>query len=389
MTKKIPADPLARSDHHIKGVTNAEWDAFNEVRAKYKLTWRDVFHRFAVYMNGIHYIFQAPDEITKQTQLDLNTVMGLIQLWTHNMRDNCKDISPDVDVSRLKDSWPHLGKPAIVIGAGPTLQQHHHLEHLKAANFKGPVFSTAHSLKWCLEAGIVPDVVSIVDASDKIAGFLDDPLIDKYADDITMVFINSTHRACVDRWKGSKRYWFVSGIPQNLIPNVDTVLTDIFYDLSPLETGGNSGTALMCLAWYLGCNPVGLLGLDFAYPKGFPYDQTQYHFAWRESIGEGKAYKDEADLIAQIYHPYTHPYFKTECYTDFVYDVFRKAFDTITKDYKKHFGVQAINCTGGGAVYNSHIKCMSLDRFLEKYPVRHCCPDGEDCGGGDCTCRTV
>jgi len=368
MGKQKNDEPF-KVDRHIRSVVLEDWDAFIAVKDQYRLTWQEIFHRFRMYENGIRYIFEAPGEWTKGLTLDVNTCMGLIQLWVGNMRENFMAIQKGQDVTALLKGNPYRGKPGLVIGAGPSLHEHKHLETLAREGFDGPIYCCAHALKDCLEAGVVPTYTGIVDADEKMRAFIDHDIIDEYSSEINMVFIASAHPSCVERWSGpdSKRFWFLSGVPQNLIPNVDTLIADFFPGITHLDTGGNSGSAGWIFLAYANCTPIGMIGLDFAYPEGFPYDQTQYHAAWQQSIGKEGGYVDEADLIEKCYPHFTHPYFKNHFYRDFVYGVFNDAFINFSKTYKKQFGTDTVNCTQGGGIYAKHIRYMKFTSFLEKY----------------------
>jgi len=351
----------------IASVEDRYWDFFQSMRKHYGLTWNETFHRFAVYGNGIAYIFEAPPVITKHYQLDINTVIALTDTWVDNMRLNFPHIDQSNSVEILRKYGHYAGKPAIVIAAGPSLLEHDHLERLARADFPGPIISTTHSLKWCYEKGVIPEMTAIVDGDrEKMVKFLEDPLVDQYAPETKLVANTGAANNAIEKWSG-QRYFFQSPIPSNIVPNVDRVLWALFPYLPLLDTGGNCGAFCTIFAAYLGCNPIITLGLDYAYPEGFPYDQTQYYGAWMRSVGEGLPYPELADMHKKIFKHGTHPYFKTKYYTDFVYRIFLKNFRESMRAYSKAMGFEIINATEGGAVFDEGIKCMKFKDALEKY----------------------
>lgn len=350
-------------DRHIT-VEEEDWNAFNRIRNRYGLSWKDVFKRFGVYQNGIEYIFSAPGEMTKQLRLDLNTVMGLISLWISNIRENWYEIDNNPDVSELLKHGIFSGTSAVCIGAGPSLQERGHLKLLRDNCGDRVIISTAHSLIPCLEAGIIPHFTAIVDGSDKMMNFIDHPLVDEYANHINMVFCASAHPDVVKQWKGDKKYFFLSGIPQNLVPNVDTFLSFLLPKLSELDTGGNSGSFNVSLASYLGCNPVAMIGMDLGYPKEFPYEKTMYFKAYAQSIG--REYKNTKDMISKCYTDFHHPVFGTDSYYDFVYEVFRDSLFNMVKVNKEARGTNVINCTEGGSIFDENIECMKFIDYLNR-----------------------
>jgi len=350
-------------DRHISVYEN-DFEAFNKIRKKYSLSWPEVFKRFSIYQNGIEYIFSAPGEMSKQLRLDLNTVMGLISMWINNIRGNWYEIDNSPDISELlKDNIYH-GRCAVTIAAGPSLKERDHLKLLHDNPGNRVIFSTAHSLISCLEAGVIPDFTAVVDGSPKMLPFIDHPLVDKYADDIKIIFCSSVDPGVVKRWKGKQKYFFMSGIPENLVPNVDTFLCFLLPKLTQLDTGGNSGAFNFSLAAYLGCGPIAMIGMDLSHPKGHPYEQTQYFEAYSQSIG--REYKGRKDMIEKCYTDVHHDFFNTDSYMDFVYEVFLQSLLNMAK-YNAENGIKMINCTEGGVVQGDNIECMKFIEFLKEW----------------------
>lgn len=348
-------------DRHIYNVNDDDWESFTELRKKYNLSWKDVFNRFRIYSNGIEYIFSAPGEMTKQLRLDLNTIMGLMSKWLTNIKDNWEVIHKYPDIIGLKNN--HIGKKAVVIAAGPSLESKGHLNILKSKKSSLIVYTTLHSLIPTLKAGIIPKYTGIVDASELMVGFVDDPIVEKHADKITLICCASTHPEIFKKWPGKKIYFFRSGVPQNLLPNVDTFLSILLPHLTEVETGGNSGTSMYNLATFMGCNPIGLVGMDFGYPKGFPYDKTMYYHAYAGSIGT--EYADAQDMISKCYEDVHHPVFNTDAYADFVYQVFAKSLYELVKYNKSVLpNHKLVNCTEGGCIHDDNIDCMRFEEFL-------------------------
>lgn len=353
---------------HI-AINEQDFESFNNIRKKYNLSWNDVFKRFKLYQNGIEYIFSAPGEMSKQLRLDLNTIMGLMSLWLTNIKDNWYLIDKNPDISEIQNTFNR--KKAVIIAAGPSLIERKSLQVLRESDRKDMViFSTLHSLESCLEAGIVPQFTGVVDASNLMVNFLKNPIIEEYADQITLICCASTHPDVFKEWKGKKLYFFRSGIPQDILPNTDTFLSILLPKLTEMETGGNSGSSMYAIANFLGCNPIGTIGFDFGYPKGHPYDKTAYFHAYSQSIGVGgkEGYKDVIDMISKCYEDFHHPVFGTDSYFDFVYGVFRNSLFEMAKYHKvQNPQHRLINCTEGGTIYteDGSIECMPLKEFLD------------------------
>ena len=364
--EETPEQVKIRRKRFLPKIDDEHWDSFNAVRKKHNLSWSQVFERFQIYQNGIEYIFSAPGEMTKQLRLDLNTIMGLMSQWLTNIKDNWYIIDKSPDISEIQNAYK--GKTAIIVAAGPSLKDGNYPQELlkSGVNLEDTViFSTLHSLKWCLENGIVPQFTGVVDASDLMVEFINSPLVDEHADEITMICCASTHPDVFKKWKGKKIFFFRSGIPQNILPNTDTFLSILMPKLTELSTGGNSGASMYSIATFLGCSKIGLIGFDFGYPKEFPYEQTKYYHAYSSSIDT--KYKDVQAMISDCYTDFYHPVFKKAAYYDFVYEVFRNSLFEIVK-YNKKLDPEhrLVNCTGHGTIYteDGSIECMTLKEFL-------------------------
>jgi len=352
----------------ISWVEDKAFNAVNDLRKEFKLSWNDFFKCLMLYRNGLRYMFLAPRTLDKGLVLDHNTCMGLITLWVTNTAKNMMRPDPPADISVLKNLCGYGGKSAIAVAAGPSVARKGHLELLKQYRDKidCPIITTAHSLKALLDAGIVPDLVEVVDGNgEKIPAFFDHDIIRQHADDITFVTCMGVHPNTIAKWTGKKVYFFRSPVPENLLPNVDSLISFMYPDYTEMDTGGNNGSALYPLMGYLGCKEVAFVGLDLAYPIDLPKDQTMYYHAYLNSVGT--AYKDAQDMISKCYEDCHHPAFGTDCYFDFVYAVFRESTFNMAKAYKKHFGCQFINCTEGGSVYSEDIICKPFRDFLDEH----------------------
>ncbi len=355
-----------KNDHHIPAVEDEYWNALNERRKQHGLSWNEVFKRFCMYGNGIEYIFDAPPEMTDGTQLDLNTIQGLINKWIHNIYDNIEDIKSCQDIHELPRC--EANTPAIAIGNGPAIYQKPHLKMLKESKFQengGIVISTTHSLKHCLEEGVIPDYTLVVDGDILMLDFIDHEIVDKYADKITCVFAASAHKDVVARWKGPKAF-FRSQIPHNILPNVDQLMATMLRDSYELDSGGNSGGACYNLGLFLGCRTVCMIGMNFGWETDTLKEETNYYYAFMRSVGEDLEYKDVAEMEERCYTDHHHDFFGTDCYTDFVYEVFLTSMKELAKHYAQS-GVRTINCTEGGSIQGDNIECMWFKDFLAEF----------------------
>ena len=349
--------------HHIT-VDPEPWDAFNALRNKYNLSWNAVYARFAIYQSGVEYIFNAPGTMTKELQLDLRTAMGLTSLWMDNLRRNWELIHS----SKFVDSMPkHIGKSAIIVGAGQSAVKHDHYRMIAESDFQkngGIVISTSHSLLDCLEAGLIPDITATIDGDMILSNFIDHDLVRKYMDKIAHVFTTSIHPKMLETWTGKNKYFFRSVIPQDLIPNVENFLGIMLPDVPLLNTTGNCGGFCYCLASYLGCTTIGFVGMDLGYTKDYPYEDTEYWAAYMASVGT--AYESVEQMKSICYIDYHNKAHDIDCYTDFVYNTFAKSILAYIKIQQSITPAQrVINATEGGVLEGDNIEGMTLENFLK------------------------
>lgn len=356
-----------KKSRHIPAVDTTYWDIFNNKRKEHSISWNEVFRRFSVYGNGIEYIFDAPSEITDTTQLDLNTVQGLINKWIYNIYDNIATLKENKGIHEL----PRLeaDTPVLTIGNGPEIYNKPHLRMLSESNFQkngGIVISTSHSLKRCLECCVIPDYTLVVDGDEKLTAFFDHAIIDNYADQITGAFAASAHHSTVERWKGPKVF-FRSQVPSTILPNVDTLIATLLRDTCELDSGGNSGGACYNLGLFLGSKIAAMIGMNYGFGHDVPKEDTHYYPAFMRSVGEGKEYKDVDAMIKKCFTDHHHNFFDTDCYTDFVYEVFLESFNNLADFFAQSVGVRTINCTEGGSIQGDNIECMWFKDFLDEF----------------------
>lgn len=357
---------MAGKKRTIGPVLDEDWKNFQVIRRKYDLSWGEVFSRFTMYQAGLDYIFQAPAELTDSVKLDLVTVTGLVNLWIRNIRANLPIIETTPTALELREgpiNERFAGRPTVCIGAGPSLRDDQ-LERIARAHHSGQinVICCAHALERVVQAGIVPDIANIVDASHKMLPFIQNDSVSDVQKDIIMVMIVSADPDVMRAWKGPM-YTFLSGIPQHLIPNADTYISVLLPEQPKMETGGNSGTFNMCLAEFVRADPIILVGMDLAYPIDYPLEKTMYYNAYMSSVG--KEYATVQDMIDTCYETIDHPLWGP-CRSDYVYGVFRETILELSNIYHRVYETRYINATEGGSISGGSFECMSLeDAFIE------------------------
>lgn len=332
---------------HLRSVGKDDFDAVNAIREASKLTWRQFFKVLSTYRDDTLRLIQLPVPPSLCDASGVTTTMSLLPLWTANTAENIElGIRAEKD---LADCPKTENKSALVIGGGPSLKKYDHLRLLKEHGFNGDIFACSKVLKDCLRAGVVPKYVVFLDAAGEDTEFIDDPIVDEYAGQMTALMAINVHPTTVRRWHGDK-YFFIAHIAEWLIPNVAHMF-HLFTNKIVMNTTGNTGGACWNLAVYLGYNPIVMIGMDY----GFYNKEEMY------------PYHPDAprDAIDKTYETYVHPVFGTTCYATQPFQVYKTAHESWIKQMNKIRGTISVNATEGGCLEAT--KNMPFEEVLKEY----------------------
>lgn len=268
---------------------------------------------------------------------------------------------------------------AIVIGRGPSLFRHKHLEMLAEAQQKGEytglVIASDGGFIPALEAGVRVNSVVTVDGAPIIKKYFDHPLVKEHGPEIDWILSVTANHEVYQTGKnaGLKISWFNPMFDdwrqneswtrlQRLLSRTAKYMRGV-----PAENaGGNSGACAwinaMCIYKR---SPIALIGIDLGYPEDTPLAQTQYY------SGILKVAKGDVKIIKEAYKEFYHPVFKTRAYADLIFFHYRQAFIAMQEEnalwYKMYGGT--INATEGGTLWGSEITCMRFAEFLQRNKV--------------------
>ena len=325
------------------------------------------------------------DPIVLDAEAVLNRTQHKWPGWWDNFAQNLPYARAGRDLSEI----PKRKGPGIVIGAGPSLTTGQ-LRLVRDSRSKLTVLSADRSLKTLLQVGISPDFVATVDGEPSVADFYN--LTGKPGrlwPAGTHVVLNAvtTHPRTVSTVMGhygSQVYWFVSFFDDPQTPSCPTCRrvspTAGFHFMTRkmiLQALGNVGALCWHLAYFIGCNPVILLGMDYSYQPGTPIETTHYYDAYlkiaaREHIGfEAQQSDIEAHVktclkckqrVRASYQTKTNPDFKQDYITDNIWTVYRQ----LLLPFMQRATCRTINCSGG-ALHGPGITGMSLEEALAKF----------------------
>ena len=346
-------------------VRDEYFNGFNELRKQYKITWDELFERFCNYQEWTEHMFSLPAKVSKTAKLNATTITNLLPEWLNNIYENfIADAARSIpDIRDLKDSMEPK-TPAIVIGAGPSLRAFNHLDMLKKSVYykekKGIIISTSHALKWCLDAGVIPDYMTLIDGSIRMKEYMKHDSVIEHSHDITGIFSANIHPHVLKLWEG-KRHFFLPIMPDQSIPNAQGVLVGLLPDLTEMDACAHDGGFAWNIVRYMGCNPIALIGIDLGFRIETPVRETRYYETFRPS------FKTEKEMLDECYRFHEHSFFGVKSYTDFCYDSFMESSVHMFKEYQRVLGVKTINCTGGGVIDDPEIENMWFKDFLRGF----------------------
>ena len=176
------------------------------------------------------------------------TLMNLGTQWQRNCIKNIPKLISSQGINALKDLFP--GKPALVIAAGPSLNNALDVIADIAPHFVK--ICVAQALHPIHNAGIKPDLVMAVDANPVTMQQLKVP-----CDDTFLACSSVVPLSVLDRFKGI----FSGHINSNPI---GIWISSLGNEKGPIFPGGTVTSGAIDLALQMGCDPIITVGLDLS-----------------------------------------------------------------------------------------------------------------------------
>lgn len=212
---------------------------------------RSLVQNFAMYRRA----FEELHEAASRRQINLNTLSKFGSLWARNLYANFPRFLGAAELTALKGAG--RGKPAIVLGAGPSLSDH--LPAIAASPRREDflVIAVDTALSVCRIHGLEPDFALTVDPQPinfyHMAG-------ESFRRTILLADSASSPLA-LRRWAGRLIRL------QNAFPlSRELARISGHTDLDSLGYGGSVSTNAYDLALYLGCSEVLMVGQDLSFP---------------------------------------------------------------------------------------------------------------------------
>jgi hypothetical protein len=203
-----------------------------------------------LYSNQFNDIGNAINEKISNLAIELNFFVTLSDQHFTCFINNIEKVIKSTLINDFKNKF--VGKPAIVVSAGPSLEKNINL--LKTASNKFLIFVGGRTLKTLLDIGVKPDFVCVVDPGQTSYDVIKDSLYS----DVPLVFNELTNYKVVEEYKGKKIFFtdpYLKGITSEIIE----------YKVDELYQGGSVAHVCTSFASYLGCNEIVFIGQDLAY----------------------------------------------------------------------------------------------------------------------------
>ncbi len=190
---------------------------------------------------------------SEKRNINLNTLRRFGSLWLKNMVKNKKELSARQGIASLKGAFE--GFPALLIAAGPTLDDNLHL--LSELREKCVVIAADTALRVCLRLNIEPDFLVLSDPQ-----YINYRHIASLSAPRSFLITDAATWPAVFRFKCRGVFLCSSPFPMGKFIEERTEKK------GSLGAGGSVATTAWDFARYIGCSCVYAAGLDLSYPQG-------------------------------------------------------------------------------------------------------------------------
>ncbi|MFQ5481780.1 MAG: motility associated factor glycosyltransferase family protein [Nitrospinaceae bacterium] len=274
------------------------------------------------------------------------TILRFAELWQSNFAANQAAMRRHPPVRRLARRF--LGLPAIIVGAGPSLDKNIHF--LRAAREKAVILAADAALKPLLHQNVVPDLTVSLDPQEDIAKFF----TGVRHRGITLVAPTIIHPRVLDLWEGGIVF-FNQHAPD--IPILKQIEAD-HQEIGSLTPGGSVLSVTYHLAYEMGCDPILFLGQDLSY--GGPRTHSRAGAMEAETLSGAFDKQQENIVYEQDIHGEKVPTLKAMA-------VSKQWFDWAFTTWKRDRPLSVINCSEAG-ILTDHVTWMPLCEAI----WRHC-----------------
>jgi hypothetical protein len=296
-------------------------------------------------------------------------------VWIKNFSLNLSNIWNETSSRDLSKYSSKQNNTAIVIGKGPSIDEHKHLQLLSTSNFSGSIVCCDGKLIDTLKAGVTPEkfpnfyVVSI-DPGSHITKWFEHPLISEFGSKIKGIFTTIASPITVEqaRKSGIKIHWMHSLFDYdagkksfNYISSIMVRSKNHVNGLPAIQTGGNAGTSSWFVSWkILQCTKVVLIGMNHGWNEDTPMDIITKH-----GVSFARSYDESSPSFKRLFPKIYNPELKKYCILDPIFQYYREAMLEFIS--RSPSWLQTINATEGGSLFGNKLLSMKFSDFLAEY----------------------
>jgi len=313
------------------------------------------------------------EKVMKKVYYEFDTAVSY-KIWVKNFALNLENIWKEKSAKKLASNTKL--DTAIVIGRGPSLKNHDHLNKLKSSNYNGAIICTDGALITALKAGVTPDrfpefYVVTVDPRSETIKFYNDKIINEYHGKIKGIFstVSNPNTVKKARESGIEIFWFHSLVDYNegeksfnQISALMTRAKNHENGLPAIQTGGNVGTSSWFLGWnILNCKTITLIGINHGWEDTDSWETIMTHNGMCKMIEMDKKSESFKKLFPRVYNPD----FDCYCILDPIFQYYSAGLKEFI--FRSPEKIKTINATEGGCIFGDRIESMKLDEFLIKF----------------------
>ena len=327
---------------------------------------------------------------SKTSQSEIEDVMKTIHNesydeWIKNFAINLPNIWQEYSAHELipKKNNFHLEKNyAIVIGRGPSLKIHNHLEILKKSKYKGAIVCTDGALESVLKSGVTPDkfpefYVITIDPYKYAKIFYQNETVKKFGSKIKGIFSTIVNPDVVNaaRISDIKIHWIHSLFDYHLGEKSFNQISATMVraknhanGLPAIQTGGNAGTSAWFASWrILKCSTVIFIGIDHGWDENDSKEKIISHGRSEDYLKNKGSLKIDMneEKLEKLFQKIYNPEFNSTCIVDPLFQFYRNAL--IEFIIRSPSWLTTINATEGGSIFGERITCLKFQECLQRF----------------------
>lgn len=296
---------------------------------------------YEVYKPFVKELAKKLMESTRSSFLRMgNSVEDMFVGFEHTVK-NVKHLMTANSVDDLKGIYE--GIPAIIVAAGPSLEKNIHL--LKRAESKAVILTCDASMNACKLHDVKPDaIVTIERVEETYQYFYEGKTFDK---ELTLIAPTNVWPKLLDEFQGKRV------LIQKTENGSEALVLNNLENIQNTDIGVSCANTAYTAACVMGCNPIILIGQDFAYTDNKKHsDIAHTEFEGENEIGE-EDYTDK----------YVEDVYGNLVKTDWRFDWFRDWLETAILAHDKY---KVIDATEGGAKIRG-TEIMTFEEAINQY----------------------